>query len=309
METTSSTTCNSGTPVENQFTSGCHPVSTSFRAGSESTRAETTLSYHRAVRVGSAGTAPLSPLAHFVVAPLVVQKSVGVGVPATPINAVTFRNTPTDGSGRILSSPRQKSVVGALQPMSLPPSSAPTATGGSDSCRAGFAPTGERRLSRRGTRQPTACEGRSGRRRGLLYQGGRVMPVEGRGFSARAAHDGGTGREDWRRPISVRESSATPDGATCESEGPDVRFVRGGRLLFRRSRRAGRRSRPEQPRQNCARLAGAYGGTASKAPATGRPVSRPSGPPFGGSDRSPCVNLPAFGVHSETSREVVLCPS
>ena len=34
-------------------------------------------------------------------------------------------------------------VVGVLQPMSLPPSSAPTATGWSDSCRAGFAPTEE----------------------------------------------------------------------------------------------------------------------------------------------------------------------
>ena len=33
--------------------------------------------------------------------------------------------------------------------MSLPPSSAPTATGWSDSCRAGFAPAEERRLSRR----------------------------------------------------------------------------------------------------------------------------------------------------------------
>ena len=33
--------------------------------------------------------------------------------------------------------------------MSLPPSSAPTATGWSDSCRAGFAPAGEWRLSRR----------------------------------------------------------------------------------------------------------------------------------------------------------------
>ena len=37
-------------------------------------------------------------------------------------------------------------VVGVLQPMSLPPSSAPTATGWSDSCRAGFAPAEEWRL-------------------------------------------------------------------------------------------------------------------------------------------------------------------
>ena len=39
--------------------------------------------------------------------------------------------------------------VGVLQTMSLPPSSAPTATGWSDSCRAGFAPVEEWRLPRR----------------------------------------------------------------------------------------------------------------------------------------------------------------
>ena len=39
--------------------------------------------------------------------------------------------------------------VGVLQTMSLPPSSAPTATGWSDSCRAGFAPAEEWRLPRR----------------------------------------------------------------------------------------------------------------------------------------------------------------
>ena len=39
--------------------------------------------------------------------------------------------------------PRAALVVGVLQPMSLPPSSAPTATGWSDSCRAGFAPAEE----------------------------------------------------------------------------------------------------------------------------------------------------------------------
>ena len=39
--------------------------------------------------------------------------------------------------------PRRPFVVGVLQPMSLPPSSAPTATGWSDSCRAGFAPAEE----------------------------------------------------------------------------------------------------------------------------------------------------------------------
>ena len=36
--------------------------------------------------------------------------------------------------------------IGVLQTMSLPPPSAPTATGWSDSCRAGFAPAEERRL-------------------------------------------------------------------------------------------------------------------------------------------------------------------
>ena len=44
--------------------------------------------------------------------------------------------------------------IGVLQTMSLPPSSAPTATGWSDSCRAGFAPAEEWRLSRR-TRKTT----------------------------------------------------------------------------------------------------------------------------------------------------------
>ena len=37
--------------------------------------------------------------------------------------------------------------IGVLQTMSLPPSSAPTATGWNDSCRAGFAPAREWRLS------------------------------------------------------------------------------------------------------------------------------------------------------------------
>ena len=39
--------------------------------------------------------------------------------------------------------------TGVLQTMSLPPSSAPTATGWNDSCRAGFAPAEEWRLPRR----------------------------------------------------------------------------------------------------------------------------------------------------------------
>ena len=45
-----------------------------------------------------------------------------------------------------LNRPRRPFVIGVLQPMSLPPSSAPTATGWSDSCRAGFAPAEEWRL-------------------------------------------------------------------------------------------------------------------------------------------------------------------
>ena len=48
--------------------------------------------------------------------------------------------------------------VGVLQPMSSPPSSAPTATGWSDSCRAGFAPAERRRLSRR-TSTVSKCGG------------------------------------------------------------------------------------------------------------------------------------------------------
>ena len=48
-----------------------------------------------------------------------------------------------------LNRPGRPFVIGVLQPMSLPPSSAPTATGWSDSCRAGFAPAVEWRLSRR----------------------------------------------------------------------------------------------------------------------------------------------------------------
>ena len=47
-----------------------------------------------------------------------------------------------------LNRPRRPFVLGVLQPMSLPPSSAPTATGWSDSCRAGFAPAEGWRLSR-----------------------------------------------------------------------------------------------------------------------------------------------------------------
>ena len=50
--------------------------------------------------------------------------------------------------------PKAALVVEVLRAISLPPSSAPTATGWSDSCRAGFAPAEEWRLSRRTT---TGC--------------------------------------------------------------------------------------------------------------------------------------------------------
>ena len=71
--------------------------------------------------------------------------------------------------------PRAALVVGVLQPMSLPPSSAPTATGWSDSCRAGFAPAEEWRLSRR-TRNPR-----------LLDPGPPPLPPESKGNGLRLA--------------------------------------------------------------------------------------------------------------------------
>ena len=43
--------------------------------------------------------------------------------------------------------PRAARCTGVLQPKSLPPSTAPIATGWSDTCRAGFAPARRRRLS------------------------------------------------------------------------------------------------------------------------------------------------------------------
>ncbi len=50
-------------------------------------------------------------------------------------------------AARVVAEPPEAAlVIGVLQPMSLPPSSAPTATGWSDSCRAGFAPAVEWRL-------------------------------------------------------------------------------------------------------------------------------------------------------------------
>ena len=66
------------------------------------------------------------------------------GLPPAVLRQLAWR-TPACSLNR----PRRPFLVGVLQPMSLPPSSAPTATGWSDSCRAGFAPAEEWRLSRR----------------------------------------------------------------------------------------------------------------------------------------------------------------
>ena len=68
--------------------------------------------------------------------------------------------------------------------MLLPPPSAPTATGWSDSCRAGFAPTEEWRLSR-GTLKYTL--------RAWLEPSGPHEAVEGRTGHARELGDGGLG--------------------------------------------------------------------------------------------------------------------
>ena len=54
----------------------------------------------------------------------------------------------TDVAARMVAKPPLAArYVGVLQTMSLPPPSAPTATGWSDSCRTGFAPAEEWRLS------------------------------------------------------------------------------------------------------------------------------------------------------------------
>ena len=50
-------------------------------------------------------------------------------------------------AARMVTEPPEAALaIGVLQTMSLPPSSAPTVTGWSDSCRAGFAPTEDWRL-------------------------------------------------------------------------------------------------------------------------------------------------------------------
>ena len=60
-----------------------------------------------------------------------------------------------------LSRPWWPFVIGVLQPMSLPPSSAPTATGWGDRCRAGFAPAEEQRLVTAHTERPLLDAGRA----------------------------------------------------------------------------------------------------------------------------------------------------
>ena len=65
--------------------------------------------------------------------------------------------------------------IGVLQTMSLPPSSAPTATGWSDSCRAGFAPAEEWRLSRRTQEPVLSLASGPGRRCRASSQGNRLI--------------------------------------------------------------------------------------------------------------------------------------
>ena len=112
--------------------------------------------------------------------------------------------------------PRAALVVGVLQPMSLPPSSAPTATGWSDSCRAGFAPAEEWHLvtahrnhplsdpghpaaqaDDRDTHMPRAPEqGRNGRthRQHRRSARSRRVPAGGAGLVLVRALRGATGR-------------------------------------------------------------------------------------------------------------------
>ena len=69
-----------------------------------------------------------------------------------------------------LSRPRRPFGVEVLQTMSLPPPSAPTVTGWSDSCRAGFAPAEEQRLFTAHVESTTG--GGGGRRMGVAVPGG-----------------------------------------------------------------------------------------------------------------------------------------
>ena len=71
---------------------------------------------------------------------------VGYPFPLPDFHRLSFRQLAWRTPAWSLNRPGRPLVIGVLQPMSLPPSSAPTATGWSDSCRAGFAPAEEWRL-------------------------------------------------------------------------------------------------------------------------------------------------------------------
>ena len=126
------------------------------------------------------------------------------------------------------SRPWQPFSIEVLQTMSLPPSSAPTVTGWSDSCRAGFAPAEERRLftahcsastnvagrvasfedvTRHPQNDRTRCLGRIASRR---HRRAEIRPPGGSAWT-------GSRRGAWRAPVpspavrrvSSRESSST----------------------------------------------------------------------------------------------------
>ena len=70
----------------------------------------------------------------------------GYSFPLPDFHRLSFRQLAWRTPAWSLSRPMATRVVGVLQAMSLPPSSAPTATDWNDSCRAGFAPAEEWRL-------------------------------------------------------------------------------------------------------------------------------------------------------------------
>ena len=144
-----------------------------------------------------------------------------------------------------LSRPRRPFVIGVLRPMSLPPSSAPTATGWSDSCRAGFAPAEEWRLvtahtdlmlTSRGPKTPgyrPASSPRSRlvrpRPRGLSR--GRTLPAAPMSRASRS-----TSRR-WQGPVGGHQGHRRPRAVR--------RARRGGRG---RPGRRGRRRGPDRAR-------------------------------------------------------------
>ena len=71
------------------------------------------------------------------------------GVTSTPCRTLTGYPLPVSlaHARMVAEPPRAGRCTGVLQPKSLPPSTAPIATGWSDTCRAGFAPARRRRLS------------------------------------------------------------------------------------------------------------------------------------------------------------------